>query len=154
MKLNKKGFTLIELLAVITILALLSGLAVPNIISTINNNKKDSFLLDAKRMVSKAKNLISSSREDRNNLPIVYSFKRLNEDEEFASDSDGGEYNENSYVRVSVSTNGDSSREYSYCICVMGSKRKIGNGETCDSSISGNCIDSESLTGIDVVKDY
>ena len=40
---NKKGFTLVELLAVIALLALLTGIAVPNVISTINNNKKNRY---------------------------------------------------------------------------------------------------------------
>ena len=43
MKKNKKGFTLVELLAVIALLALLMGIAVPNIISTINNSKEMIF---------------------------------------------------------------------------------------------------------------
>ena len=39
MKLNRKGFTLVEVLAVIVIIALLGGIAIPNILSTINNSK-------------------------------------------------------------------------------------------------------------------
>ena len=61
MKKNKKGFTLVELLAVIALLALLMGIAVPNIISTINNSKRNDFLSDTKRMVAKAEYLISSN---------------------------------------------------------------------------------------------
>ena len=51
-KLNsEKGFTLIELLAVIIILAVIMTVAIPNIISTLEKNKKDSFVKDAKQAV-------------------------------------------------------------------------------------------------------
>ena len=38
-KLNRKGFTLIEVLAVIVIIAIVGGIAIPNIMSTINSGK-------------------------------------------------------------------------------------------------------------------
>ena len=41
-KLNNKGFTLVEVLAVIVIIAIIGGIAVPNIISTINTSKNKS----------------------------------------------------------------------------------------------------------------
>lgn len=42
MKLNRKGFTLVEVLAAIVIIALLGGIAIPNILSTINTSKNKS----------------------------------------------------------------------------------------------------------------
>lgn len=141
---NKKGFTLVELLAVIALLALLTGLAVPNIISTINNNKRNTFLMDAERMVTKAKYLISINKVDRKNVLAgnnkIYNLNDLNEKGEFETDADGG-----SYESVSVIVSYDNTNKvYKYCIQVVGSKRVIGKT---------SCIDSESLTGIDVVKD-
>jgi len=140
---NKKGFTLVELLAVIVVLAILTGIAVPNVISTINNNKRRTFLMDAERMVAKAEYFLSSSRSDRNtvstNGSITYALTQLNEKKEFSADPDGGTY-QNASVTVTLSGG-----EYKYCIFLEGSKRKIGT--------SSSCVDSKSLTGIDIVKD-
>lgn len=41
-KLNNKGFTLVELLAVIIILAIVVGLTIPSILSTVDSSKKKS----------------------------------------------------------------------------------------------------------------
>ena len=49
---KKNGFTLIELLATILILSLLMLVAVPNVMSTIDKNKQDTYIEDAKRMVT------------------------------------------------------------------------------------------------------
>lgn len=134
-----------ELLAVITVLGILTVIAVPNVLSTINNKKKNAFLMDAKRMVAKASELIASSKSDRNTAKtpggITYSFEVLNGKGEFANDSDDGVYDkDNTFVKVEVSNN-----TYKYCIKVVGSKRKIDN--------NNSCIDSSELTGIDKVKD-
>ena len=160
---NKKGFTLIELLAVITLLAILMGIAVPNIVSTVNNSKRNEFLSDAKRMVAKAEYLLSLDKSARTSVlggsTKIYYFKQnsgkyLNELNEFANDVDGGEYDINSYVKI---TRSGSSPNYTfkYCICLVGSKRKIGAAgvDTCNSSVSSSCVDSTALTGIDVVRD-
>ena len=162
---NKKGFTLVELLAVITLLAILMGIAVPNIVSTVNNSKRNEFLSDAKRMVSKAEYLLSLDKSARTALlkdpstPKRYEFKRnsgeyLNKQNEFESDVDGGEYDSGSYVKI---TRSGSSPNYTfkYCICLVGSKRKIGAAgvDTCNSSVASTCVDSTALTGIDIVKD-
>ena len=51
----KKGFTLIELLAVITVLAIILVIAIPNIQHLINENKKDTFLINAKSIIKQIK---------------------------------------------------------------------------------------------------
>ena len=58
---NKKGFTLIELLATIAILALLMLVAVPNVMSTIDKNKRDTYVEDAKRMITLAEYEVRSN---------------------------------------------------------------------------------------------
>lgn len=54
---NRKGFTLIELLAVIVILGVLLGIAIPKVSQYINKSKKEGF-------VSSAKMFIDSVRQD------------------------------------------------------------------------------------------
>ena len=46
---DNRGFTLVELIAVVVILAVIMLIAVPNVVSTINKNKKESFIEDAKK---------------------------------------------------------------------------------------------------------
>lgn len=146
---NKKGFTLVELLAVIALLAILMGIAVPNIMSTINNKKRDTFLMDSERMIAKAKYLISVNKEDRDKVlsgqVISYNLSQLNEKKEFEEDADGKQY-ETAIVKVS-----NSGAAYQYKICVIGSKRKISKGNDCNSD--SNFYLSGELTGIDIVED-
>lgn len=61
-KMLNKGFTLIELLAVLSILLLFSLIAIPRIIIGIDNNKKEAFISDAKKMVSSAKYKFSMAK--------------------------------------------------------------------------------------------
>lgn len=153
---SNKGFTLIELLAVITLVGILATLAVPNIISSINNSRKNTFLLDAKRMVTKAEYLISQDRVVRNGIisgtSKTYTYKELNVNDEFTTDADGGPFNDETFVNVSY--NGT---EFNYCICVMGSSKQItGTSDGCNHLETTNgvgCISSTSLTGIDIIKD-
>ena len=49
---NKKGFTLIELLGVIIILSIIMLIAIPNVTSILERSKKDTYLADARKMVS------------------------------------------------------------------------------------------------------
>jgi len=52
---NKKGFTLIELIATITILSIIMMIAIPNVISITNKNKNQTYINDARKMVTLAK---------------------------------------------------------------------------------------------------
>ncbi len=60
---NKKGFTLIELLAVIVILGVIMTIAIPNIVTTLDKNKKDTFIEDALRAITAAKYTMRANTE-------------------------------------------------------------------------------------------
>lgn len=60
---NQKGFTLIELLAVIIILAVIMTVAIPNVIGTLDKNKKDSFLKDARRAITSCEYTIRTEKK-------------------------------------------------------------------------------------------
>ena len=154
---NKKGFTLVELLAVITLLSILMAIAVPNVISTINNNKRNTFLTDAGRVIAKAEYLVASSKTARdelkkgNDVTYYMDSSGLNEKQEFQTDTDGGVYDASSYVKVSKD---ETSNTYTYCICIIGSKRKISKSTANTCNVSKNdCLIRDELTGISVVKD-
>ena len=58
---NKKGFTLIELLATIVILGIIMIVAVPNVTGIIYRNRSNTYVEDAKKMVTLADYAIRGS---------------------------------------------------------------------------------------------
>ena len=59
-KKNNKGFTLIELLAVIIILGVIMTIAIPNIVSSLDKNKRDTLIKDARRAITSCEYTIRS----------------------------------------------------------------------------------------------
>ena len=57
MKLNNRGFTLVEVLTVIIILAIIAGIAIPNVLSTINTSKDRSYDIMIKNIITASKAL-------------------------------------------------------------------------------------------------
>ena len=109
---NRKGFTLIELLATILILALLMLVAVPNVMSTIDKNKQDTYVEDAKRMITLAEYEIRSNTNielPTNGNCIVILLGSL-DSSDFNEGPEGGNYDlQKSYVVIARS---GSSYEY------------------------------------------
>ena len=105
---KKNGFTLIELLATILILALIMIIAVPNVMSTIDKNKQDTYVEDAKKMITLAEYKIRSDTSIP--LPtsgncIIVPLNSLDLSD-FNEGPEGGSYDlENSYVLVARSGN-------------------------------------------------
>ena len=59
---NKKGFTLIELLAVIVILGIILGIAIPKVSDYIIGTRKDSLVSNAKLFINAVRNDITSEK--------------------------------------------------------------------------------------------
>ena len=91
---NNKAFTLIELMVVISLLAIILAFALPNISSTLERNKKDQMINDAKDMVDKAK--ISDCIKNAEKC----SLEDIDPKEEIKTSPFGNEYDRtNSYVK-------------------------------------------------------
>ena len=101
---NKKGFTLIELLATITILALILMVAVPNVMSTIDKNKKNAYVEDAKKMITLAEYELRSNSSIETPKPgycVVFLMNSLDLTD-ISEGPEGGNYNlTQSYVVIS-----------------------------------------------------
>lgn len=93
---NNKAFTLIELMVVISLLAIILAFALPNISSTLERNKKDQMINDAKDMVDKAK--ISDCIKNTESEYKCF-LKDIDPKEEIKTSPFGNEYDrDNSYV--------------------------------------------------------
>ena len=93
---KEKGFTMIELLATITILGLIMLIAVPNVLSIIDKNKKRTYVEDAKKMQMLAEyKLRSTPTMDRpaSGKCIVIRLASLDLTE-FQESPEGGQYSQ------------------------------------------------------------
>lgn len=115
---NKKGFTLVELIVILVIIGVIVTFSLPNITSTLERNKKDQMIIDAKDMVDKAKNYILKNSY---NDGVVLKLKNIDIREEIKDSPFGNKYDrENSCVKRSIVDN-----QYKYKICLEDNKYKL-----------------------------
>ena len=140
---NKKGFTLIELLSVIVIIALISLIAIPNIVGLQDGIKKDQMLDDAKKLISMAKYKVNTDYDIRNFTKNVtgitcnstsksceMSFEVLNTSGDINQDPDSSDGT--NYLNGSVTYSNDGVAKY--CVYLEGSKQKVCRETNCGSS--------------------
>lgn len=98
---NKKAFTLIELLAVIVILSIIMGIAIPNVVSTLEKSKKETYISDAKKFLTLAKTELATHINKPANGEIVKIKLSCVDNEDLTESPDGDPYDEEkSYVIV------------------------------------------------------
>lgn len=116
---NKKGFTLIELLAVISILAIIAVIATPNIVTLVDNSKKQEFVTDAISFTSKAVYKYKFEKyEDlftvKGNCKII---TLRNTGIESKTDPDGNNYDlDNSIIKICEEENNGLKEKVSYIL--------------------------------------
>ena len=100
---NKKGFTLIELIATITILSIIMMVAIPNVISITKKNKNQTYINDARKMVTLAKYRFESDASiprPTNTNPIIILLNALDKSELQKGPENGTYDTERSFVKI------------------------------------------------------
>lgn len=152
---RKNGFTLIELLAVIVILGVIMTIAVPNIIATLDRNKKESFIEDAKQMISAAEYKIKSDTSIE--YPDLYSVTILKLEDldsiKLETSSFDTYYSQDkSFVAiVKEPVAGTTDYEYQYLVHLVScTDKKCANLEV-DSAAYNRGINLQKLSNLDTV---
>ena len=124
---NNKGFTLVELLAMLAVLAILMGIAIPNIVGMVSNQRLNVIRSDAIKMVDTAKVKLSKDKyitKPKNNECVVFSLDYLNDNGNFDKGPNGGDYNQyDSFVLLTKVNKGYNTWEYKYYVRLL-EKRK------------------------------
>lgn len=115
---NKKGFTLIELIITIAVIAIIMLVAVPNIASMNDKNKRSNYIQDAKKLVKLAKNQFAGTTTGHPSSTscLKYNIKDLDKTE-LQSPPGGGTYMADySYVEVKYIKETATVGEYKYYV--------------------------------------
>lgn len=148
---NKKGFTLVELIAVVVIMAIIAMIATPNIISMMNNGKREDFINNANEIMSKAVYMykLDKYKNDSNIFENGNRIKLKNiEDINTLEDPFGGEYDlENSYVIIESVNNGTIvERNPSIYVRACDEDNKCYSIGTASNPVSRSSITTSSIT--------
>ncbi len=119
---NQKGFTLVELLATLAILSIIMLIAVPNVMSILDKNKRSTYLEDAKKLVTQADYKFRKDQnieKPENGECVVFRMKSLDVSE-IKKGPEGSLYDtQNSFVAVKY----DSSK-YLYGVMLVDTSSK------------------------------
>ena len=134
-KIGNRGFTLVELLGVLMILSIIMAIAVPNVISVLDKNKKETYVSDAKKLISMAETQIRSDTDIDWPMPsqaVILKLSYLNNGD-IDKDPEGVKYDEDrSYVAICLV--GDT---YTYYVQLIGTVQE-GSGRGVPLNVSSN----------------
>lgn len=100
---KRNGFTLIELLAVIVILGIIMMIAIPNVISTVEKQEKNSYISDANKLITMAKYALRTNTDIPYPNPdqVVILYFSYIDNGDIETDPEGRTYDsEQSYVAL------------------------------------------------------
>ena len=146
-RLNTKGFTLIELLAVVVILGIIMTIAIPNIIDTLDKNKKNSFLKEAKRAVTSVEYVIRSNPTcelPSDTMVVVVPLNRVKNIDINSSPYDTYYSMKDSFVAIVKSA-----QDYEYYIHLVSCKDSECKNEERDSMLQNRGINLVKLSELD-----
>lgn len=118
MKINKKGFTLIELLAAMVILGVIMVIAVPNVMGILTQSRANTYVEDAKKLISLAEYKFRSSTSIVRPTPngcVVMALSYLDNSELENAPHNGAYDKANSFV-VIKNTGSAGSAKYTYYV--------------------------------------
>lgn len=128
---DKKGFTLIELILVIGIIGVILAFAIPNVTTTLEKNKKDQMIADAKDMAEKAKNCLLRKGFEACNSRTLDQLDTRNE----IKDSPYGEKYDRTASKVVIDKK-ETEKKYEYRITLTDGKMEISGVEL--NELNGN----------------
>lgn len=139
-KLNKKGFTLIELLAVIVILAVVLGIAIPAVSQYITKSRKNGYVDNLLQFIDAARKGATLGDDyslpvDNNHATVVkFSTLAIALEKGGKNSSYGNQWDPNSFV-VIVNSNTADSPKYDYYVIASDGKYVTGVSSTESPSI-------------------
>lgn len=129
---NRKGFTMVELIAMMTVLAILMAIAVPNISGILKSNKESIQVEDINKMIETAKRKLNNNeaayppKEEAGDIKkycTVITLNALNDNGDFTKGVNDGEYQgDKSYIVIKRIDNSNGTYTYEYYIKLVEKK--------------------------------
>ena len=150
---KNKGFTLVELLAMLTVIAIIMVVAIPNINGMLKNQRLNQIKIDATSMVEAAKMKASknpSLAKIKSGECIVFSLNYLDDNENIVKGPNGGYYDLYDSIVVYTREDTSQSKKYKYYVRLVEKSRgkRVGIG-----LVESNNIDSLTTSDVREIED-